>query len=195
MNRRDFVAAVARGLARRPDVQFDRLTRRARTVDGVAVAMPPVYTLFVTVRLRRLPRRPVVFRDVIVGYGLPYFDRLPRLVRARCRACVPIRRLALEEAVAGPTDPAGRDDRATTTCCSIAAQRLGARIESPCCARCVLPGLMRVTSRRLMFQQMGLPRKVAERTGCRSPARSTRARRCGWGSPTSRWARAGRRPR
>jgi hypothetical protein len=53
--------------------------------------------------------------------------------------------------------------------------------------------LLTVTSRRLAFTQIGLPRALAEEQGCRTRKRSTLPRRCGWASPPSRWARAGRR--
>src|SRR5262249_40932548 len=100
VNRREFVAAVARGVARRSDVQFAPLGR-VRTVDGVGVRSPPVYTLFVTVQLKRIPRH-VDFGDLIVGYGMPYFTRIDgfreHIPRARSG-------LAFADAVAGPTDP------------------------------------------------------------------------------------------
>src|SRR5262245_35344507 len=94
-------------------MQFDVEFAPARTVDGVVVRFPPVYTSFVTVKLRRRPTRADrerfaralerVERRVVamVGYGLPYFadlDELPRLLADR-------RRSVLEEAVPGPNDP------------------------------------------------------------------------------------------
>ena len=81
-----------------PDVQFDlsRFVAPGLTVNGVAVAFPPVYTLFAPARLRSRPSR----RDsrqladaldrveqayafaphgafTLVSYGLPYFSRFP----------------------------------------------------------------------------------------------------------------------
>jgi hypothetical protein len=98
----------------------------------------------------------------MVGYGRPYFDRLPdAVVRARLpRLRADRERFALEEAIAGPTDPSSltieRNDlvlvlRSDSEANLRAAQRALA-----------LPGLMRVTSRRLQFVQPGLPRRVAD---------------------------------
>jgi hypothetical protein len=119
-----------------------------------------------------------------LAYGVPYFERLPggiggRLVGGRIpRLRDEPGRLALEEATAGPTDvspsnPAVRKQRFdvpvriedndmlvilrsdTTKVLDAVLRQLTA---SPS-----IKGLLRITSRRLMFQQNGLPRKVAER--------------------------------
>jgi hypothetical protein len=127
---------------------------------------------------------------VTVAYGLAYFDRLPeRLVGASIpRLVADPSRPAFEEAIAGPTDvgPANphvtkqsfnvpvaieRNDMVVmlrSDSSAIIAEALeylvGAR--STLAGRAVgssgLRGLLRVTSRRLMFQQMGLPRRLAE---------------------------------
>ena len=54
-----------------------------------------------------------------------------------------------------------------------------------------LRGLLKITSRRLMFQQRGLPRQLAPRTASRTRPTSTQNRRCGWASPTSRSSASG----
>lgn len=173
--------------ARSPsDLQFDvgEFIAPARTVDGVVMRFPPVYTSFVTVRLTRPPRRedqerlqrafarvertyPFSPRGVLpmVGYGLPYFDRLPDvLVRRQLPRLRSAReRFALEEAVAGPTDPESvRIERSDLVFVlrSDSADQLAAVQRM-----LVIPGLMRVTSRRLQFVQPGLPRVLAVEHG------------------------------
>ena len=47
-------------------------------------------------------------------------------------------------------------------------------------------GLVRFTSSRHMFVQMGLPGRSRGGTACRLPPSSSASRRCGWASPTSR---------
>jgi hypothetical protein len=160
--------APARAPRRPSDIQFDVEFAPARTIDGVVVRFPPVYTSFVTVRLRRRPTRADRERFghalahaerramVMVGYGLPYFrdlDELPRLRSDR-------RRSVLEEAVPGPTDPPDvvmEDNDMVLVVRADALVRVEAAVR-----RLVLPGLMRVTSRRLMFVAPGLPRRVAD---------------------------------
>jgi hypothetical protein len=227
IDRREFVASAARlGLAastlgaldalasmparadaarRRPDIQFDiaGAIAPARTVDGVVVRFPPVYTSFTTLALRRRPsradqerlqtallaverRHPAGPRGVLltVAYGIPYFERLPggldgglvydHIPRLRSDA----RRPVLEEAVAGPTDVSpsnpGVVKRAFNVPVRIESNDMliimrsdSTRIIDAALAQLTsssaLRGLLRVTSRRLMFQQIGLPRKVAER--------------------------------
>ena len=135
LTRRAFVAGIAalavtpvrvavaapRGL---PEIQFDTdpYIGPARTVDGVAVRFPPVFTRFVTLRLSRRPtaqdrsRFAAALRAVerrfafsprgvmtMVGYGRAYLGGAP-----------------FSEAVPAPTDP--RTSRSSaTTCCSCCA--------------------------------------------------------------------------
>lgn len=173
----------ARGAARSPsDLQFDvgDFVAPATTVDGVVVRFPPVYTSLVTVRLTRRPRAadqerlrrafarvertyPFSARGLLamIGYGLPYFDRLPdtRVRRHLPRLRGTRSRFALEEAVPGPTDPLGvrieRNDLVFVLRSDSAANLAGAQ------RMLLLDGLMRVTSRRLQFVQPGLPRALA----------------------------------
>src|ERR1700727_547137 len=51
--------AVAAGPQRLPDIQFDTtgFVGPAKTVDGVVVQFPPVYTSYTTIALRRAPTR------------------------------------------------------------------------------------------------------------------------------------------
>jgi hypothetical protein len=208
--------AAAAGRQRLPDIQFDTddFVEPALNVEGVVVRFPPVYTSYNTIALARTPTRAdqerltralnVVERAypfsptgvfVTLAYGLPYFERLlggiggalvagtiPRLASDQTR-------LALEEAVPGPTDvgPAnpGLTKQTFNVPVVIESNDLVVMLRSDSSAivaevleylvgagrtlagRAVgfsgLRGLLRVTSRRLMFQQMGLPRKVAER--------------------------------
>jgi hypothetical protein len=183
----------------RSDIQFDvaDAIAPARTVDGVVVRFPPVYTSFTTMKLRRPPSRadrerllaalraierryPFSPRGVLLtlGYGVPYFARLPAAVVAeripRLRA--EPRRSVLEEAVPGPTDVhasnPGVSKRRFDVPVRIEANDMlvilrsdSTRIIDAVLRQLVdrMHGLLRVTSRRLMFQQIGLPRKVAER--------------------------------
>jgi len=198
-----------------PDIQFDirAFVPPAQTVDGVVVRFGPVFTRFVTLKLTRRPdladqqrlaaalasiegRYPFspagVF--VFVAYGIPYFSRLPGGMRGEAvRRYLPRlrsarNRLALEEAVASPTDVARgnpgikkaaynvpvaieTNDVLVTVRSDLLGQttdvvdwlfghsnRLkGASLSSP-----DFNGLLAITSNRLMFQQMGLPRRVAD---------------------------------
>jgi hypothetical protein len=117
-----------------PDIQFaiNDYIAPARNLDGVTVRFPPVYTSYTTFTLTRTPTpadQATLARalDVIeqiypfrpngvfttIGYGVPYFARLPggmtgalvasylpRMVNAPSR-------FAFEEAVKGPTDVGG----------------------------------------------------------------------------------------
>jgi hypothetical protein len=200
----------------RPDIQFDTdaFIGPAVTVDGVVVRFPPVYTSYTTLALTRAPRRsdqerlsralnvvertfPFSPRGVFtfVGYGIPYFKRFPGGMPGDLITWhIPTLsadpgRLALEEAVPGPTDvgPANPGVRkrtfnvavriedndmvlilrsdSTAILSDVLAYLVGARatLGGRHVGSSGLGGLVRVTSRRLMFQQMGLPRKVAER--------------------------------
>ncbi len=117
-----------------PDIQFaiNDFIAPARNVQGVMVRFPPVYTSFTTCTLTRTPtladqallagaldmveqvypfRPSGVFTSI--GYGLPYFNRLPRgmtgpLVAGHMPRLVSDgTRYALEEAVPAPTDVGG----------------------------------------------------------------------------------------
>ncbi len=199
-----------------PDIQFDTggFTAPARTVGGVVVRFPPVYTSYTTIGLRRTPtpadqarlaealrvvERALPFSPrgvfVTVAYGIPYFDRLPGgmsgglVARAVPRLAVDPNRLALEEAVPGPTDVSPANPgiakatfdvpvtieandmlvilRSDTT--AVIGEVLayltgtGTRLGGRAVGLSGLRRLLRVTSRRLMFQQIGLPRKLADR--------------------------------
>ena len=127
-----------------------------------------------------------------VAYGVPYFRRLPsRLVSATIpRLVSDTSRSVLEEAVAAPTDVSPQNPGISKRRWQVpvrierndmlftfrsdrpgsiedvqawllqGSDRLaGARVASP------LGGLFRVTSARVMFQQVGLPAKVAAQNG------------------------------
>jgi hypothetical protein len=121
---------------------------------------------------------------VTLAYGVPYFERLPggiggRLVRSRIpRLRSDPGRLALEEAAAGPTDvspsnpgvvkrtfdvPVRIEDNDMLLIVRSDATKVIDAVMRTLTATPRLRGLLRVTSRRLMFQQIGLPRKIAER--------------------------------
>lgn len=111
-----------------PDVQFDiaPFTAPAQTIDGVPVALPPVFTGFATARLSRVPsvddqsrmaaalaaieaRYPYSPSGVFthVAYSDNYFARLPaRLVSAAMPRTLSGDQPALKRAVPGPTDVA-----------------------------------------------------------------------------------------
>ena len=209
---------AAAATARLPDIQFDigPFIGAARRIDGVLVRFPPVYTSFVTAELTRAPtasdqlaleqalaaveaRYPFSPGGVfaLLAYGVPYFERLSGgldgpLVRGQIPALLRDRdRLALEEAVPGPTDVSAANPDVTKRTFNVPVRiessdmlivlrsdsttiiddviaylttdraRLGGRAVAP--SR--LAGLVRVTSRRLMFAQMGLPRRLADRHG------------------------------
>ena len=117
-----------------PDIQFaiNDYIAPAQTLQGVSVRFPPVYTSFTTFTLTRTPTRAdqdklsralatveqtYPFRPdgvfTYLGYGLPYFARLPRGMTGPLMAAHLPRlandpgRYALEEAVPGPTDVGG----------------------------------------------------------------------------------------
>ncbi|MFD7609475.1 hypothetical protein [Streptomyces sp. NPDC059828] len=133
-------AAPAAAAAVLPDIQFDiaDYVGPVTTVDGIEVQMGPVHTVFATARLLRPPTRGDQIRlssalstierayafspsgvFTFVGYGLPYFGKMPGglhgpLVSAympRLRSST--RRYVLEEAVAGPTDVSPANPRIT----------------------------------------------------------------------------------
>ena len=121
------LANVKSGRPDLPETQFNigAFTAPATTINGVLVALPPVFTLFVTATLMSAPSRedqdelaraldrveeayqfsPAgVF--TFVSYGLPYFARFPsKLFDAKVpRLLSDETRFALEEAVPAPTD-------------------------------------------------------------------------------------------
>jgi hypothetical protein len=198
-----------------PDIQFDigAFIAPAETISGVPVRFGPVFTRFVTLALTRNPteidqQKFEVALDTIeshypfspqgvftfVGYGIPYFKRLPGGMRGPLvqrlvpRLLSDRTRLALEEAVPSPTDVSPlnpgitkqtfmvpvvieHNDMLLTFRSDVLAHtadildwllngsnRLNGRAtRSP-----QFHGLFRVTSNRVMFQKIGLPRKVAE---------------------------------
>jgi uncharacterized membrane protein YgcG len=110
-----------------PEIQFDigAFTAPATTINGVMVALPPVFTLFATATLKSTPDREDQdeLADALdrieeayqfspagvftfVAYGLPYFARFPsKLFEAKVpRLLLDETRFALEEAVPAPTD-------------------------------------------------------------------------------------------
>ncbi len=121
-----------------PSIQFDiaDYTPPAEAIDGTLFRFGPVYTLFVTLRLTRTPALSdqAVLADALsrieatypfspdgvfacLGYGIPYFNRLPGgmdgglVAQHLPRLLLDHRRYALEEAVPAPTDvTAGHPD-------------------------------------------------------------------------------------
>jgi len=116
-----------------PDIQFDiaDYTPPSESVDGTLFRFPPVFTLFVTLKLARTPtiadqqhlsdalstvedRYPFKPDGMFacIGYGIPYFSRLPGgmtghlVARHMPRLLLDSGRYALEEAVPAPTDVA-----------------------------------------------------------------------------------------
>lgn len=115
-----------------PDIQFDlaNFIAPATTVDGVVVQFPPVFTLFQSIDLLRLPTKAeqTTFANalatieaaypfspegvmLIVSYGMGYFGRLPGALSAGSvsfnnipRLTLDNSRFVLEEAVPSPTD-------------------------------------------------------------------------------------------
>ena len=157
----------------RPEAQFDLDAHipPSRVVDGIRIRFGPVHTVFVTAVLERTPTRGDQERFagalatieahhpwspagvfLHVGYGLPYFRRLPRGLFDLYvpRPLTDTRRFALAEPV-----PAGGDDVLLTL-----------RSDDPARLADVVAWLgggagLAVTSARVMFAQPGLPRRVA----------------------------------
>jgi hypothetical protein len=196
-----------------PDIQFaiGDYIAPAFSVDGVLVRFGPVFTLFVTAKLRHSPReyhrrelsdalatveRVYSFSAdgvfTFVAYGIPYFDRLPGGIDgAVVRGYMPRLlsdpdRYALEEAVPGPTDVSAANPHITKQTFNTPVviesndMLLTLRSDSLSYLHDVmdwltgsghlrghahdspdLADLLDITSVRVMFQQMGLPRKVA----------------------------------
>jgi hypothetical protein len=197
------------------DIQFDisafLAVPPATYGTEVQFQMPPVHTVFLTAALDRTPTRAdqaemaralgllerfyrwsAAELVTFVGYGLPYFGRLPgSLVAAHMpRLASDTARYVLEEARPGPTDVSQgnpgisklrynvgvaiehndllftlRGDNPEILADVLAwfagSNRLrGRRVPSP-----AWDGLVRFTSSRHMFVQMGLPKAVARRHG------------------------------
>ena len=198
-----------------PDIQFDigAFIAPAQTISGVPVRFGPVFTRFVTLALSRNPteadqesfraaletieeRYPFSPQGIFtfVGYGIPYFKRLPGGMRGPLvqrnipRLLSDRSRFALEEAVPSPTDVSRLNPGVTKQTFNVPvviehndmlltlrsdvlahtsdvidwlinrSNRLNGRATpSP-----QFQGLFRITSNRVMFQKIGLPRKVAE---------------------------------
>jgi hypothetical protein len=198
-----------------PDVQFDigAFIAPAKTINGVPVRFGPVFTRFVTLALSRNPtegdqqnfaaaldtiesRYPFSPQGVFtfVGYGIPYFTRLPGgmkgpLVQRHVPRLLSNRnRFALEEAVPSPTDVSRvnpgvskqtfnvpvvieHNDLLITLRSDILAHTTDVidwlfnrsnRLNGRATFSPEFHGLFRITSNRVMFQKIGLPRKVAE---------------------------------
>jgi hypothetical protein len=198
-----------------PEIQYaiEPYIPPAVRAEGVAIRPGPVYTTFATIELARTPTLadqttlasalasiesayPFSPAGVFttLAYGIPYFERLPGgmagpLVAGRIpHLSSEPERLALEEAVPGPTDVSPLNPgitkrrfdvpvqieandmvivfRSDSTAviedtlswfCGESETLAGANI-----GKSGLAELMTVTSRRLMFNQQGLPRAVAE---------------------------------
>jgi hypothetical protein len=202
-----------------PDIQFaiGNFIPPAFTVNGVLVRFGPIFTTFTPVRLSRTPSRsdqaalanalntieavyPFSPQGVFtfLGYGVPYFNRLPGgmngalVSRFMPRLLSDPNRFALEEAVPSPTDvlPGTTDpDRTKKTFnvpVTIEHNDLLLTLRSDSLRTLVdilgwlqgsnvlngrlvpspdLDGLLRLQRSRVMFQQIGLPRKVADAAG------------------------------
>lgn len=207
-------AAVAqRNLATLPSIQFDlsNFLPPARTIDGIEVRLPAVYTVFLTATLGRSLHRSDqhelenALRSIenaypfspqgihtTVSYGIPYFSKLPggmggRLVRNTIpRMLSHPSRLALEEAVPGPTDVTAdghikkqrfnvpvsiekndvlfvfRSDRLSNIQDTISFLKGSDRLNGKAVSSPAFHGLFHFTSMRTMFLQIGLPLAVAQ---------------------------------
>jgi hypothetical protein len=120
--------AWAEDITALPDVQFnlDPFMPPAQTVDGIQVAMPPVFTVFLTARLSFRPSRADQIRMegalrqieqsypyspsgvfTHVAYSDNYFNRIPSvIVAAAMPRTLSGNQPALKRAVPGPTDVA-----------------------------------------------------------------------------------------
>jgi hypothetical protein len=193
-----------------PDIQFDigQFIPPPTTIDGVQVQFGPVYTIFATARLSRLPTKTeqTQFASAMntleatypfspnaamtfVAYGLPYFRRLPSSLVSSFipRLASNTSRSVLEEAVPSPTDVGqpGITKRKFNVPVRIEGNDLLFTIRSDNSAYLTdilnwiggsntlagrpttspLLGVLSVTSSRLMFQQISLPRYVAANNG------------------------------
>jgi len=193
-----------------PNIQFDigPSMPPARAIDGVLMALPPVYTLFITARLTRTPSKDdqrvlAAALDAIeaaypfspngvfahISYGLPYFNRLPgALVAAYMPLFKATGAAVLQESVPGPTDVSPlnpaiskqtfnipvaieandvlltlRGDAFAKLARVVAWLEGSGRLGDDAVASPAFNGLFTLTSTRVMFTQIGLPRKVAHR--------------------------------
>jgi len=194
-----------------PNIQFDisHFIAPARTINGIQVRFGPVYTLFLTAKLKHTPNKEEqkILSNALntiesnyafspsgvftfVSYGLPYFNRLPSSIVSSHmpRLLSNTNRFALEEAVPGPTDVSPKNPGITKKTFNVPvtiesndvlftirsdslshAQDVanwlqshsntlnGHTIHAP-----ALQGLFTFASSRLMFVQIGLPRKLAD---------------------------------
>lgn len=193
-----------------PDIQFDigSFIAPVQTVAGVQFHFGPVYTMMATARLTRTPQlkdQQVLAAAlntieshysfspggifVFTGYGLPYFNRLPRgLAVSRIPTLASNRqRSVLQEAVPSPTDVSPLNPQITKQTFSVPVRiesndmlftlrsdsvsnisdvlgwlRGSGRLAGKAVASPQFGGLLQFTSQRLNFVQPGLPRKVAD---------------------------------
>jgi hypothetical protein len=193
-----------------PDIQFDvqDYIAPAQTFEGIQLRFGPVFTLYMTARLTRMPDQDdqQLLADALdaieaaypfspdgvftcVAYGLPYFGRLPdALVTAYMpRLLSDPARFALEEAMPGPTDVSEQNPQirkktfhipvtieqndllitlrsdSLRNIMDVAYWLRGEQELRGAAAQSVRFGdLLEITSMRLMFVQMGLPRKIAD---------------------------------
>ncbi len=196
-----------------PDIQFDldEYIGPVVAVDGTSFRFGPVFTVFLTARLRRIPTpdEQAILTDALatiegsypfspsgvftmVGYGLPYFERLPMGLRREHipRLLEDPTRPALEEAVPGPTDvwsehPRVRKRRFNvpvriesndvlfsmrsddlTLALDVATWLAGSgRLHGAGVPSPALQGLVRFNAPRVMFTQRGMPRRIADQAG------------------------------
>jgi hypothetical protein len=196
-----------------PDIQFDldEYIGPVVALDGTTFRFGPVFTVFLTARLTGTPtpddqtildgalatiEGSYAFSPsgvfTMVGYGLPYFARLPVGLR---RAHIPRllqdpSRFALEEAVSGPTDVSPEHPRVRkrrfnvpvrierndllfsirsddlSRALDVATWLAGSgRLQGMDVASPPFQGLVRFHAPRVMFVQQGMPRRVADQAG------------------------------
>jgi hypothetical protein len=198
-----------------PEIQYEieKFIAKPVSEERVKVLFPPVYTLFATFALSRIPTsadKETLSRALArvetsypfsptgvfmcVAYGVPYFERLPggmagTVVSANMpRLIDEPRSYVLEEAVPGPTDVSPQNPEVTKQRYNVPVQiesndmvvtlrsdstenvddvlawlaGESSTLAGQDVGESGLGELLTVTSRRLMFTQMGLPRKVAE---------------------------------
>jgi hypothetical protein len=199
-----------------PSIQYDisNYIAPVQTLSGIDFRFGPVYTLFLTAQLTRTPTKAdqKTLSDALdtleasytfspsglftcISYGIPYFNRLPgglsgSLVASHIpRLLSDTKRLALEEAVPGPTDvvPGNnsrdhakqkfnvpvviekndllftlRSDSLDNLNSVVAWLKGSQRLNGQFVPSPAFAGLFNFTSTRLMFVQSGLPRKIAD---------------------------------
>ncbi len=192
-----------------PDIQFNigDYIAPAQTMHGIDMRFGPVFTLFVTARLLRTPddRDRRILSDALdiieeqypfrpegifpcIGYGLPYFQRLPQELVAEHmpRLLSDDSRFALEEAMICKTDVSElnaqihkktfhiptnieqndllitlRSDSMNNVMDVANWLRGGRTLHGTRIEPPPLKQLLEITSMRLMFVQIGLPYKIA----------------------------------